>query len=783
MKPPHTNWRGTGYNDERRDSYNSRANTWRSDERDRGRDREYVRDSERDRDRHPIRRESRDGRDGRDAGDERGRREPREPQGAPDSRSPKRHNEPPRAPRIQTAIPTGPRKSPSVNSPASSRGGKQSARPTPTELFPDKTFPSPITPAPTTPFTPKAKDPKLQGYFERMHKCSKTWQELQSLQQRKDQLLHDAPQRQNEAAFLRTNSADFPAYLEFEAKFRERESAECADLDKRIRSAEQRLWQKFEEAATSYPTSHALKPPEPVVVKDPAISSLEARFDEFTTRAEQQQKQLAEATNEIRSLLAAKEKSDQDLVVLQTDVQVLKSDYSKLEAENARLRDQISGLNADVDMRIVAAESRITESVPNTAMVEEVGRIKSSFEILTDRENEQSKWKNKIEERLKASEGAQHVVNSKVEKLGNQMENLDFDTIDEINDFWVNHDLRRKVLADEKNVNSLRTRVESLDKTIQEVQQEILSLKSQHTRPQPVASESSSATALPSRQAFETLFREKLGPVEKSLRSMMMKHAKAQDELIGGMIDDSNNKIQNLEEKVTRQMDGKEARINSLEARVQSTAIEPEALNDFAVRIAELQEKRLSPRVDKIAMGLSKVEKEVSELSTNIGQLENHYQELNGVSSPAAAYDAFIKSEIKGELDDTKRKVEALGLSVRSLDSQWSNVNSKQMAERILQQLNPLAQSIEARITKAENRFQQEQAILRRDQTDLVENFRSMHGMLAAVSATSIGDKRPAPSSPQSEAKKRKLETNGRDSLPPLRNGSVSSSEFQRSAS
>ncbi|KAI0602205.1 hypothetical protein F4775DRAFT_228288 [Biscogniauxia sp. FL1348] len=772
MSRTHPNWRGTGYTDERRrDSY---QDTWRAvDDRARGRD--YNRDVDKDRDRPSIRRDSRDGRDARDAKDMRDHKDFREPRGIPDSRSPRDL----RAPRLDTAIPSGPRNSSAVNSPASSRGGKQSARPTPTELFPDKTLPCLAAATPATPFTPKAKDPKLQGLVESTHRWGKTWQELQLLQQRRDQLRREAPRRQQQAAMLGSGSADFPPYLEFEARFKKRDWAECAELDKQIKSVEQRYCQELEEAVSAFPTAHTPKAPESVAAKDPSVSALEARFDEFATRAEEQQKQLTEATNEIRSLLATNKKSNQDFATLRADFTALKSDYDKLEDENSRLRDRIIRLSADVDGKITAIESRINKPIQNVVPVEEFDQAKSSLKSLANKINEQSESSKEFKEKFEASERAQQAIDSKVEKLENQMESLDFGRMDEIIGFWLNHDLGRKVLAMEEYVNSIRNGSKSVDASIQGVQREMQSLKSQLTNHRSVPSEPSPA-ALPSQRAFDSLLREKLGAVEQSLKLMVKKHAEAQDDLIGGLIDEKDHRIESLEKTLdfmARQKEGTEARANSLYDRVQSVT------DNLNARLSEFGEKRLGHRVDRVDLELSNVKKavsevrrEVSELSNNIGQLENHYQELSGIGSPTAAYDAFVKSEVKGELEDTKKRLEALGLSVRSLDSQWSNVSSKQMAERIIQQLNPSAQSIEARVTKTEDATLR----LRQDVTALVKSYSDFHEKLAMATT---GEKRRASSqSPRLDGKKRKLEANGHNPVPPQRNGSVGR-EIQRSAS
>ncbi|KAI1639332.1 hypothetical protein F4809DRAFT_136889 [Biscogniauxia mediterranea] len=577
---------------------------------------------------------------------------------------------------------------------------------------------------------------------------------------------------------LGSGSTDFPPYLEFEARFKKREWAECAELDKQIKTIEQRYCQELEEAVSAFPTSHTPKAPESVAAKDPSVSALEARFDEFATRAEEQQKQLAEATNEIRSLLATNKKSNQDFAALRADFKALKSDYNKLEEENSRLRDQIIGLSADVDEKMIAVESRINKPVQNVATVEEFDQAKSSLKSLASKVNEQLESNKELKKKLEASEVAQQAIDSKVGKLENQMESLDFGRMDEIIDFWLNHDLGRKVLAMEECVNSIRNGPKSLDASIQKVQREMQYLKLQLTNGQAVSSESSPAE-LPSQRAFESLFREKLGAVEQSLKLMVKKHAEAQDELMGGLIDEKDHRIESLEKNfdfMARRQDGAEARINSLYDRVQSVT------DNLNARLSEFGEKRLGHRVDRVDLELSNVKKavsdvrkEVSELSNNIGQLENHYQELSGTGSPTAAYDAFVKSEVKGELEDTKKRLEALGMSVRSLDSQWSNVSSKQMAERIIQQLNPSTQSIEARVTKTEDATNR----LRQDITALIKSFGDFHEKLTMAST---GEKRRASQSPRLDGKKRKLETNGHNSVPLQQNGSVNC-EFQRSAS
>ncbi|CAJ2510982.1 Uu.00g066070.m01.CDS01 [Anthostomella pinea] len=747
-------------------------------------DREKERDRDRDiqQDRSPIRRESREARDSRDSRDLKGNARDARDSNKYSARDPRLDTAAPRNLRVETNISGSPRGSTSLNnSPASSRNGLASARQTPIQPVFEKSFPASATPAAS---------PAMDS-FRKMDEISK---ERNLLQHRKGKQQDEGRLSSRHMNKLESKANDFPPYSEFGARFQKSDS----ELDKQISAVDQKYHQSVKEFISAVESQAAAALQKQVAPsKDDLVAALEKKFDEFTRQATQKQQQMEDTWNKTtqsnQEACSALETKLQSLTTeygeLGSKFETLQSEHASRSSENAALKEQINDLKLDLVLvigKIATAESRI-DSLPQSAVSDtDFTQTKSAVEHLTTIVSNQADASRMFKENLsELSVKGQALANDSnrievtVQNLKAKVDNVDWNTIDEVSDAWIDHDLRGKIFSHETSIKSIEATTQALRRDLQSLQ------PAQDPIVQP------SQGSAPSNQDFEALIDQKVKAVEQFLRGQITKYGENMDDTIGQMIEDLEGRVSTIEtaRASTQGQPGAlaqdpniDARIANLEAqsRLNANALGPVSIHDIAERITVLEENKLGHRIDRIDLKMGEVIEHLRTWSRDITLLDSrvteHAAALNGKT---AAFESTFQAQVKVNLEELHARVETVEQGVRSLNFQWSNMTTKQMAETILVQLTPHALQTEARIHKVESQMQQVRTSFQQYEqgyADYIKNVKRVNDLLKAYYSA---EKRTAsPDQSVDEAtKKRKLGLNGRHSpMPQQRNGSASHS-------
>ncbi|KAI0850140.1 hypothetical protein F5Y00DRAFT_41882 [Daldinia vernicosa] len=604
---------------------------------------------------------------------------------------------------IDTRIPTGPRRTVSgTYSPASAMNSVPT-RPTSTEPATDgisKTTrissPGPIAP----PSIPKAKDPRLQEVFEVIYKCNETSQERMLLKLRKSKLLREDHQRRRELDKIASKVNDYAPYSEFQRRFDECGKLERDEISTSLAKLDQQFAETLERAVSSITSSQSQ------ATDNNSLRALEAKFAEFQKQSSEQQKQISDAHAQIQILRSEREQSVQAFNNLDKDFKVLRSDYNTLQSENSQLKTQIADLDA---LRKTQDDlNRLTQDLGSfTTRVDEVERKATAF-------------MDKVKE-------------------------LDMETYNEILETWIDHDFKSKVFSNEKTIASLRQDFRSLqesatshfdknDSFIQETRKFIENAGNSR----PVVSQLSNATSV-NQPAQEGWVQEKLD----TLRKVMQKTVADSGESCAEMVDELAVRVDKISADV-KALEKLSAQINMLK---QTGDGQHNALQHLQDCIKSLEAEGVGPKLDNVIIKLADMEGRVTYL-----QQSNATGGTVGLNS--------IMSAIKSDVEDGKKRFDSLELAIRTLDSQWANLNSKQMAVHILQHLDSYRQQTEGRIISVEagvGELKNKLALIE----DNLALLRDPKYLAAIIKASPPLGKRPA--SPGSAAedpmKKRKLDT------------------------
>ncbi|KAF3070533.1 hypothetical protein GL218_00720 [Daldinia childiae] len=200
-------------------------------------------------------------------------------------------------------------------------------------------------------------------------------------------------------------------------------------------------------------------------------------------------------------------------------------------------------------------------------------------------------------------------------------------------------------------------------------------------------------------------------------------------------------------DKITADVNALEKLSTQINILKQTEDEQRNALQHLQQCIKSLEVEGAGPKLDSVIIKLADMESRVSSL-----QQSNVTGGTVGLNS--------IVSAIKADVEDAKKRFDALELCVRTLDGQWANTNSKQMAVHILQHLDPYRNQTEGRIISVETGVGELKAKLA-----LVENtltlLKDPKYLAAIIKASPPLGKRPSsPGSPaQDPMKKRKLDT------------------------
>ncbi|KAI0378352.1 hypothetical protein F5Y04DRAFT_148541 [Hypomontagnella monticulosa] len=625
----------------------------------------------------------------RDSRDSRGVRSPR------DTRKDAGHS---KNLHLDTKFPDGPRRSvsSSTNSPASAM---PSARPTPTEPAAHRMAKGSALSNTVSATIPKAKDPKLQEVFQVLYKWSETSQSRTLLKLRKDALFRENKQRQDECHKVANKAGDYSPYSEFQRRFEESGKVEVGNVSKQLSKLDQQYAEELENVISSI-SSHAsikLQAAQAVEAAHSAaernsLQTLEDKFAEFQKQASEQQKQNIDAQGQIQALLRDQKKSLDALDTLDKDFKSLKSDYGALQSENLQLKQQVASL----------------VSMKGT-------QDKSDLQSVMARMDE---------------------VEAKATTFANIVEGLDIETFEEIIETWVDHDFKNKVPANERTVVALRQDLKSFrestasrfnesDSRIQETRKTLDAVKHERrAEPQPKSQISDGQLEL------RAYVEEKL----KSLTDVVQQTVADSSDACGEMVDEVGQRVEKIEAlaKILEQSNGSnKIRIDKMDASLQQIAAEERTGIERLGRRVEALEGTTSKTID--------LEKRVYGL-----------QQASANKGPSNS--DLIVNVLSSQLEEVKSRLSALEVVTRTLDTQWANIGSTHMANRIIEQLNPYSQKNEVQLAGIEKEIQQlKDRILNAEQ-----QFRSSR--IDAKTAPPDGKRHSSPGPTADEIlKKRKL--------------------------
>ncbi|KAI1411724.1 hypothetical protein F5Y13DRAFT_200704 [Hypoxylon sp. FL1857] len=714
-------WKLNSSEDERRRPYGYESGRYESyrppDSRSPPRD--YSRDTERNHDMESGRRDPRDTRDARAP--------PRSPRGS------RRDVEPPKNLQIDTRVADGSRRTS-----LSSHSSTSAFTGPPTEpVAAERTAKSSSQPSSAaTPTIPKARDPKLQDVFEAIYKWNETLQERMLLKSRKSQLSREDQRRRNEITKIANKVDDYASLSEFQRRFEESGKAESENLSKRLAGLDRQYLEDLEKVVGSI-SSHTSTSSQ-AAAQSESLSALESKFAEFQKQnseqqkqVSEQQKQISEAQEQIRGLLNDRETTTKAYGVLEKDFRNLKSNYSTLQSENSELKRRVADL----------------ESTKST--IDDLSRLSQDLHSIT------------------TSVGN---VESQMHSL---VEDLDMKTYNEILDTWIGHDFKNMVISNKKTVAALRqdlqffqqsttSQLNTSNALIQEIRKTLERLENSQSAPQQTNTQSP-INAQQSQQALQALVEEKFN----SFNEVVQRTVADSGDVCADMVDEVRARVDNIEAAISALQKQAEARSKETDVptRVDLEKFATKHNAEFQLlekRVESLEGQRLGPRIDSVDVGLANLEKRVQ-----------HYQE-RGVGANAAATEAFIKS-IRPEIEDARKRLDALDMGMRSLNDQWANLSTKQMAERIYQLVDPYGQRNEIRFEAIEKDVEQLRSKLLVVEDGLMALISENKKFTDFARVASLDGKRQASPGSMAEepTKKRKLGPNGQAQLPVLRSSSL----------
>ncbi|KAI0904183.1 hypothetical protein F4823DRAFT_628820 [Ustulina deusta] len=611
----------------------------------------------------PARRDSRDGRHANESG---GLRSPS------DTRPPREHrrdNEPPRphgdANFTPPEGPKRPSKNPAAGAPDKLSDGLNFK---PINIASDKHIATnnSVVGNSVTPAIPKAKNPKLQEAFENAYNLGETVNKRVLLRIRKKKLSQERTQQRLENEKFLREAAAYPPYHGLGDKFSPTDRA----LDDEIKVNEDGYLRDLEQfVAHSATTNH----------QDPMIAALE-------TKVEQISQQLAKQTEQIQSLLEENKKysalkSDHDalqlkICTLDDKIQAFQSLQVTIDTENKSLKKQLEDLQSNTEKNLNSSNAQLTELIKQSSSAGEARKV---FEIGLD-------------QRITGIEVKLNDFTD-YDDIKDKLDELDLVTFNEVCSAWVDSEYNLKAQH-----NEYKQRRRQDDSSIHQTPQPLCKAVDSLRASQANVSQLNNGTAL-SMETIKAAINTAVAAAAKSMSEDTEKLCQGRDELIGGMIDNTVARIDALERGGASNHLGLEARIQLLEQwRVECSAwIDQRQGPTLAQRVTSLEGKKVGHRVDRIDLEVGDLNRKHEALKSEISQfskrewIEVRLQEL---LTRVGMNPAFV-----GDVKNLQLRLPALELAIKTLDLQFQNLSTKQLAEYIVGLTNP---EFEQRLGKLE---------------------------------------------------------------------------------
>ncbi|KAI2625556.1 hypothetical protein GGS21DRAFT_307870 [Xylaria nigripes] len=716
------------YGDERR-NYSPRVDSFRPDDRERS---------------HPPRRESKDSGDRRFSNDSRDGRSPLESRyGYPKDLRPQADT--PFSP------PAAPKKS-NLSNKSPARAADNLTDELRFKRLPStKSIATSIVGSPSTPTIPKAKDPRLQEAFRNAYNWSEKSNERLLLIIRKNKFAQEALQRRTEVGKIAAKASSYPPYHGLADKYAPIDQ----NLDHQLKLVEDDYLRELEQLVSRF---HTVAKPASTNDQVQVSTNLETKVEQFSQLASKQAEQIqtlitegAKTRETITSLETAIKSMESEHNLVKQKYNALKSEHESLKSSFRTWRDVTQGLQSkqlNIDNENKSLKRQLLDFQSSTEV--KLGSSEAQLMQLAQKSSNAGEPKKEVEISLEERIAG---IETKLagfpdyDDIKEKLDDLDLATFNEMCEAWVSKDYNLKTQYEEYS-------------------------QRRRQKPLPVDNDPSLSS-----QTVENMIDSKVAAAKESINNEIRSYCEQRDDMHGDLIDDALAQIQALKEDASSRSE-LVTRVRLLEERknVSPVRVEQNPTPDLTARISRLEGKAVDLRVDRIDHDVGELSRRYESLVGEVGQLvrrewvELRVQELlSGVG---------MNTAVVGDMRDLQRKIPSMELAIKSLDAQFQNLSTKQLAEHIIRLTAPSLEqrfaTLEIKVNQLENKANESDKAITYHAKRLLEINELLHTMIPS-------GKRPAsPSHSEEPSKKRKIDLNGGHHTSPVQ--TLSSSDQKTSS-
>ncbi|KAI1170572.1 hypothetical protein F4777DRAFT_107208 [Nemania sp. FL0916] len=417
-------------------------------------------------------------------------------------------------------------------------------------------------------------------------------------------------------------------------------------------------------------------------------------------RVEQVSQLLTKQSEQIQSLLKDNKDSRKSVIAMETSQESLKANYDALKSDY----DKLVSKQQDMDNE-------------NKGLKNQLETLRSDNEKAEKKSNERiTNVESKFDD-LQEFDG-----------IKDKLEGLDSVTLDDICTAW---------MQEEDSLESLYKLFKGYRKQYKD-DSSIDDIIRRFNEPLPPPAD-------PPKPSTETETPPPAQKLEEIVKDSIMTSITERDEIIGEFLDGLVVRVNELEQRSLK-IPGLEAHIQDLEQwkATRPSSVDPSRDPTLVERVARLEEQNLRQQIDQISHILGDLSQKFEAFKSRVDQ------------SP----DRELLDALHNAVKDLQRKLPAMDLAVSTLDSQFQNLSTKQMAEDIVRLTNPV---IEQRLGKLEGRTGQLESKTNSSDRVINEHASQLNSISTLLRTRSPGEKRTAsPNHLDEPSKKRRLEANGR---------------------
>lgn len=622
----------------------------------------------------------------------------------------------------------------------------------------------------------RTKDPKLQPTFETVWSLGEVSQKRSHYRFRREKLKRELALQQRRMEKQSEKEEDFSGLPDYQKIFNGSLNRDLEELNKRVSESDKQYCHELERLAAllckDSTTSGSPQQAPPVISKDSPSSTLENEFAEFKKqfssqqkRIDEQQKQIDEQAQRISTLDEEKNKSisaqQERATKLAEQIQSLLEEKKQLSTQQnqgskqAQLIQTLQDEKASASKTIDALRSQLDAlNTQYNSLQSRVGDLETDVTRVGEDVKTQDKKRLKLES-SQASLIATKAASSDLTKLDATIsKSLSLLT----NRLGTNEAAHKKLKADMDRLASQRT----VTNTVNGVKQEDSDLKGQ------LGTLTSKVTALEEDAKDVKEEVEKIQetvdslPDPNQLEKVMIYWANNDIEnsfkFPEKIMEDTQQELKNLHESISNIRESiaelRRTPVPTSMSAPASTPVSastpapasvpmptpapaPETSAELKASLMELirnlfgqQEGEVGDLIDDLTDRISKLEGTENELEGRIKLVEDQkfhekYTELLNLGTGLqedlrkAGIDqagSYGQDDVKANIGEIKEKIEAIELCSKNLDSQWSNMQTKGMAQLILADLDPYVQKHDVMI-------KQHDAMIRQ----LVQDYRQLN--------------------------------------------------------